>query len=256
MQTTGVVTSYIDVAQVTLYAFWLFFAGLIFYLRREDKREGYPLDPDRSSGARGTFFPPMPEPKTFLRTHGGTYTAPGGNPDDREIQAVPVAPWPGAPLQPTGNPMVDGVGPAAYALREDVPDTTIDGLDRIVPLRLDSDYSIETRDPDPRGMQVMGGDRQVAGTVKDVWIDRTEPQIKFLELELAGGQTVLAPMTMARVNSWRGQIKVRSIMSHQFADVPKLKSPDRVTKLEEDKITGYYAGGTLYAEPSRLWPAL
>ena len=28
MQTTGVVTSYIDVAQVTLYAFWLFFAGL------------------------------------------------------------------------------------------------------------------------------------------------------------------------------------------------------------------------------------
>ena len=102
----------------------------------------------------------------------------------------------------------------------------------------------------------MGGDRQIAGTVKDVWIDRTEPQIKFLEVELADGQIVLAPMSMARVNSWRGQIKVRSILSHQFADVPKLKSPDRVTKLEEDRITGYYAGGTLYAEPSRLWPAL
>ena len=38
--------SYIDVAQVTLYVFWIFFAGLIFYLRREDKREGYPLDSD------------------------------------------------------------------------------------------------------------------------------------------------------------------------------------------------------------------
>ena len=34
-------------AQVVLYAFWIFFAGLILYLRREDKREGYPLESDR-----------------------------------------------------------------------------------------------------------------------------------------------------------------------------------------------------------------
>ncbi len=33
----GAITSYIDVAQVVLYAFWIFFAGLIFYLRREDR---------------------------------------------------------------------------------------------------------------------------------------------------------------------------------------------------------------------------
>ena len=45
---TGAITQYIDVAQVTLYAFWIFFALLIFYLRREDKREGYPLESDRS----------------------------------------------------------------------------------------------------------------------------------------------------------------------------------------------------------------
>ena len=32
--------AYMDVAQVTLYVFWIFFACLIFYLRREDKREG------------------------------------------------------------------------------------------------------------------------------------------------------------------------------------------------------------------------
>ncbi|HEY5309302.1 MAG TPA: photosynthetic reaction center subunit H, partial [Casimicrobiaceae bacterium] len=44
----GAITSYIDVAQIALYAFWIFFAGLIFYLRREDKREGYPLESDRS----------------------------------------------------------------------------------------------------------------------------------------------------------------------------------------------------------------
>ena len=41
---TGAITQYIDVAQLVLYAFWIFFAGLIFYLHRENKREGYPLD--------------------------------------------------------------------------------------------------------------------------------------------------------------------------------------------------------------------
>ncbi|HKK51252.1 MAG TPA: photosynthetic reaction center subunit H, partial [Myxococcota bacterium] len=30
---TGALTGYIDVAQVVLYVFWIFFAGLIFYLR-------------------------------------------------------------------------------------------------------------------------------------------------------------------------------------------------------------------------------
>ncbi len=44
----GAITGYIDVAQMALYAFWLFFAGLIYYLHREDKREGYPLVSDRA----------------------------------------------------------------------------------------------------------------------------------------------------------------------------------------------------------------
>ncbi len=154
--------------------------------------------------------------------------------------------------------MLDGVGPAAYALREDEPDLTIDGVDRIVPLRVATDFFVEPRDPDPRGMEVLGADRVAAGIVRDIWVDRTEPQIKYLELELAGTDAgrVLVPMTMARVDGWRRQVKVRSILSHQFADVPTVRSPDRVTKLEEDRITAYYAGGTLYAEPSRLWPAL
>ena len=39
---------YIDGAQITLYAFWAFFLGLVYYLRREDKREGYPLESDRT----------------------------------------------------------------------------------------------------------------------------------------------------------------------------------------------------------------
>ena len=53
----------IDGAQIALYAFWLFFAGLVIYLRREDKREGYPLEsPD---GPR-EGWPPVPSKKTYI----------------------------------------------------------------------------------------------------------------------------------------------------------------------------------------------
>lgn len=59
---------YIDGAQIALYAFWLFFAGLIIYLRREDKREGYPLESPQ--GPR-EGWPRVPEKKTYIhRTHG------------------------------------------------------------------------------------------------------------------------------------------------------------------------------------------
>jgi photosynthetic reaction center H subunit len=49
---------------------------------------------------------------------------------------------------------------------------------------------------------------------------------------------------------------VRSILSKQFDGVPDFSSPDQITLLEEDRISAYYAGGTLYAEPSRLEPKL
>jgi photosynthetic reaction center H subunit len=65
-------TSYIDVPQMVLYAFWIFFAGLIWYLRREDKREGYPLESDRGGNVKVQGFPAMPEPKTFRLPHGGS----------------------------------------------------------------------------------------------------------------------------------------------------------------------------------------
>ena len=52
----GAITSNIDVAQVVLYVFWIFFAGLIFYLRQEDRREGYPLEADVETG-RGPSMP-------------------------------------------------------------------------------------------------------------------------------------------------------------------------------------------------------
>ena len=58
--------AYMDLAQVTLYVFWIFFACLIFYLRREDKREGYPLESERGP-VQG--FPAVPETKVFHTAH-------------------------------------------------------------------------------------------------------------------------------------------------------------------------------------------
>jgi photosynthetic reaction center H subunit len=251
----GAITGTIDVAQVTLYLFWLFFAGLIFYLRREDKREGYPLESERSGRIRVQGFPAMPSPKTFLLPHGGSYSAPSGKVDDREIHATPIGQWPGAPLEPTGNPLIDGVGPAAYAARADVPELTIDGHPSIVPTRVASDHVVEPKEDSPVGMEVFGADRMLAGTVRDVWVDRTEPQIRYLEVEIAGPRNVLLPMTLVRING-RRQVYVKSILAAQFADVPGLKNPDQVTKREEDRISAYYAGGNLYATPARLGPLL
>ena len=62
---TGAITGYVDVAQIVLYVFWAFFAGLIYYLLRENKREGYPLVSDRSKHITVQGWPPVPAPKTL-----------------------------------------------------------------------------------------------------------------------------------------------------------------------------------------------
>jgi photosynthetic reaction center H subunit len=255
----GAITANIDVAQVVLYAFWIFFAGLILYLRREDKREGYPLETDLPGRVVAQGFPALPKPKTFRLRQGGTVSAPNYKADARELRVRPTAPWPGAPLEPTGNPMIDGVGPASYAERSDTPDTTIDGRPRIVPLRVATDFWVESRDPDPRGMAVVGADRIVAGKVVDAWVDRSETIIRYLEVEITepkAGGVVLLPMNFAKIDRDRRQVRVSAILHDQFIDVPKLRNPDQVTLLEEDKIVGYYGGGTLYATPHRVGPLL
>lgn len=260
---TGALTGYLDVAQVVLYLFWIFFACLIYYLRREDKREGYPLESDRTTASRGRVrvqgFPAIPLPKVFRPAHGPQVQAPAAAADTRAFALRPVGGWPGAPLEPTGNPMLDGVGPASYAMRSDTPDLTLDGQPKIVPLRVATDFALASRDPDPRGMSVVGADGEVGGTVADVWVDRSEPQVRYLEIAVKAGndaRRVLVPIALAKVNGSRRRVTVRSILGHQFAAVPGHKHADRVTLLEEDRISAYYAGGTLYATPDRLGPLL
>lgn len=249
---TGAITGYIDVAQLVLYAFWIFFAGLILYLRSEDKREGYPLHTDGRTGELVEGFPPMPAPKTFHLRDGSVVTAPSVKEDTREVRALPAARFPGAPLHPTGDALVDAVGPAAYAERFDTPDLTIEGQPKIVPLRVATDFYLEERDPDPRGMTVLGADRNIAGTVADVWVDRSEVILRFLEVTLAdGSRSVLVPSNLVRIDRRRGEVRVKSVLAGQFASAPATAGADQVTLLEEDRIYGYFGGGHLYAVPMR-----
>ena len=251
--------AYLDVAQVTLYVFWIFFGCLIYYLRREDKREGYPLNSTGLAGGVVHGFPRMPDQKTYLLRDGHTATLPNHKNDRRDVALAPIAPWPGAPLGPTGNPMLDGVGPGSYADREDVPELNIDNVPCIVPLRLAEGTYLEARDPDPRGMKVMGADSETGGVVTDVWVDRAEALIRYLEVEVttsAGAKRVLLPLPFAKIDGRRSRVWVNAILGSQFADVPSTKSLDQVTKLEEDRIVGYYGAGTLYATPARQEPLL
>lgn len=254
---TGALTGYIDAAQLVLYVFWLFFAGLIYHLLRENKREGYPMTPDRN-GFRAEGWPGVPPPKTYILADGETRLAPREEKAE-QVNAVPTANWEGAARQPTGNPMLAGIGPGAYAQnRPDVPDHTFDdALPKIVPLRAAPEFWVATEDPDPRGMQVFGADWVYAGRIVDNWIDRSEVVIRYFEIELEGsGDHVLLPQTYAKINSRTRQIKVNAILGAQFHDAPRLQNAETITLLEEEKLVGYYAGGLLYAKPTRLGPVL
>lgn len=256
----GALTEHMDVAQVVLYAFWIFFAGLIFYIRREDRREGYPLENDQTGALAAAGFPLIADPKVFRLPHGlGEVLAPNTVRDTRPIKAAKIAPHAGAPLEPTGDPLADGVGPAAWAERADRPDLDNHGQPRLRPMRIASTFAIAERDPDLRGFSVVGADGAVAGVVKDIWVDQMEYLIRYVELGLGPdgtGRTVLLPLNFAQIDRKRGTLYVHALSTPLFVGVPGLANPDQVTLLEEEKVMAYYGGGALYGAPGRGEPLL
>ncbi len=275
MLPTGAVTSYIDWSAIWFTVFWLFFFYLLFYLRREDRREGYPLETDIPEknviNPDGGLFEWIPKPKVFLLRDGTTAMAPNPARDVLEkkmtVRAEPVSRGPGMPLQPVGNPLTSGAGPAAYSLRADTPDKTVDGANKIVPMRLAKAFFVEPRDVDPRGLNVVATDGVVAGQVSDLWIDLSEDMIRYLEVKTKGGRSVLLPITMAQFRKARRvnpkasiaervgghEVFVDSITAAQFEGVPGTKGGGSVTLREEDQITAYFGAGHLYAKPDRLY---
>ena len=78
-----------DLAQLALYLFWLFFAGLVIYLQRENMREGYPLEAEHGGEApnQGPF--PVPDSKTFHLPHGrGSVSVPSLDDGEQENKSI------------------------------------------------------------------------------------------------------------------------------------------------------------------------
>ena len=99
---TGAITAYIDVAQVVLYLFWIFFFGLIYYLIRENHREGYPMDSDRGV-IEG--WPRAPAPKTYRLADGREVQAPRDEPLQGPLNAEPTYRGAGSPKLQSLLPM-------------------------------------------------------------------------------------------------------------------------------------------------------
>jgi photosynthetic reaction center H subunit len=254
---TGAVTASLDVAQLVLYAFWIFFAGLVVYLLRENKREGYPLESDRSNARVAVQgWPAIPRPKTYLLRDGRSVVTPRpATAETTPLPATPAGAWLGAPLVPDGDPLQAGVGPGSWAPRADVPDVTVGGEARIVPLRLTASFGVADGDPDPRGLPVIGGDGATGGVVTDLWVDRAEAVFRYLEVAPDDGSpAVLIPLTFACVD--RRRVRVDALMGGQLKRAPRTVLPDRVTLLEEEKIAAFCGAGTLYATPARQEPLL
>jgi photosynthetic reaction center H subunit len=243
----------LDLAMVSVILFTGFFVYLVLWLHRESKREGYPLEVDSGGRPRVKMqgYPDAPAPKTFKVAHGAPVTVSGGRPDTRALALKRMGNFPGSPYLPTGNAM------ASYAERSDTPDAMIDGSPRLRPLRAAPDFSLADEDPNPVGMTVIAGDGKSAGTVREAWIDKAEYLIRYLEVETPvanGSRRVLLPINFTTMDAARKRIHVKSIYASQFAGVPGTKNADAVTLLEEDKIMGYFGGGTLYADPRRQEP--
>ncbi|MEX0280174.1 MAG: photosynthetic reaction center subunit H [Arenibacterium sp.] len=247
-----------DLASLAVWLFWVFFALLIFYIQRENMREGYPLEDDDGNEAANQGPFPVPGDKTFILPHGrGEVTVPSGQRGDRDDLALEKTfAGNGYPFQPTGDPMVDGVGPASWAPRRDVPELNGHGHPKIVPMSALDTFGVSAG-RDPRGMPVVAGDGAVVGMITDMWIDEPEQLVRYLEVELneeTGSGKRLIPMTMARI--WGGRVRVRSIFGKHFDNVPKVVGARQITLLEEEKIMAYYGGGTLYASEERTEPQL
>jgi photosynthetic reaction center H subunit len=133
-------------------------------------------------------------------------------------------------------------------------------------MRLATDYSVSAG-PDPRGFALEMADGEVAGTIVDLWVDRAEMQLRYLEVEV--GETVpkegetssegrsrrrLVPLNVVLVDGEAKRARTSAIHSHQLVSVPTTRGDDSITLLEEERIQAFFAGGYLYADARRAEP--
>jgi len=240
----------IDVAFLCVVAFVIFFLGLVYHLRQEDKREGYPLLSLRGGSkprvALMEGFPPLPRPKTFHLPHGhGTVTVPRRDPPEhlRNVEGRPVY---GTPLDAT-NPLDVGIGPAAWQPdKPTYPDLTFEGDPKIISLNAHPAYYINSGDPDPRGLLLYGLDREPVGRIVDIWFNQAEYDARYFSYAIDGriGQ-FLAPVFLCVLDMKNKMARVNTLTARQLRNNP-VRAGEVISWRDEDRVNAYFAGGVLY----------
>ena len=246
-----------DGAMVCVVLFVLFFVVLVLYLRIQDKREGYPaigVDDDGNLQPERNWLP-MPWKKRFRRPH--------DRPPVETPKRGPLRPEPethsaravgGKPIVPARDGLIEGLGPAAWQEREALPRPGADGKPKLVRLSEHPDYFVAPGDPDPRGWAVLGTDGERAGTIVDLWFDRTEFNLRYFEVELEpGGRTgerraFTLPLFFTDLNRRKEVVRVPHFSAARLADAPARGEPDKITRLDEDRVNAFFAGGPFYGE--------
>ena len=104
---------------------------------------------------------------------------------------------------------------------------------------------------------MVGLDHRQAGIVTDLWVDRADRLVRYLQVELDGvGRSVLAPMMMAKVDKRGRRVVIDAVTAAQFADAPAIEGHDVITFYEEERVQAYFGGGYLYATPARAEPLI
>ncbi|MEQ7874389.1 photosynthetic reaction center subunit H [Sphingomonas sp. ASV193] len=255
MMHNGYVVGSIDLAALAVYAFTLFFVCLLFWLRREDRREGYPLE-DELTGRPESVGGPLYAAETkyyVLPFDKGVVSLPNDKREPVDIAAERRENFGGAPYSPVGNPLFAGVGPGAFAQRAKWPDYDAHGAPRIVPIGSADGITVAPKSVDPRGLPMYGADNEQAGVITDLWVDRAEHLLRYLEVETPSGR-ILAPMAMAMVS--RDKVRIDAINAKDFGGAPRPASPGVITRDEEERIVAYFGTGYLYANDKRQEPWL
>ncbi len=252
-------TAGIDVALLVFYAFVLFFIGLIFYLRREDRREGYPLE-DTVTGRHLSPGGPMHTASTQVASccrsimarsprrprAASRSTSPRGAPiaSPARLMPRPAIRWPTASARRPGP-----IAPSA-------PIIDMEGHPRIVPLSAADGYRVSDKDPDLDGL-AGGRCRRRGRRHRQRPVDRhRRPAGALYPADRRKAAPLLAPMMMAKVDKRRRRVVVDALNAAQFAAAPRPATPGQITLYEEDRVQAYFGGGYLYANASRQEPFL
>ena len=244
---TGAITGYIDVAQLVLYAFWIFFAGLIYYLHREDKREGYPLESNapgrgRVAGLSGRCRRRRPSCSPTARTRHGAAPRRSRRRAERAAARAATA---GAPLEPTGNSDARRRRPGRLRAARRHARSHPRRRPRSCRCASRHDFGVAAHDLDPRGLPVIGADGVVGGVVSDVWVDRSETLFRYLEVEVATARRAACCCRSTSRASARRRRAGRLDPGPRISPTcRRTRNPDQVTLLEEERIMAYYGAGT------------